>query len=89
MLSLRAPLARATTTLDKSLFSKTLNLAAATVNENRNIARYRKQLQKGRELLDWDRLDTVRPDPVDASKKCLLLKPGTKADGERFVLADL
>ncbi|ROT39739.1 Met-10+ like-protein [Sodiomyces alkalinus F11] len=80
MLTLRAPLARASTTLDKSLFSKTLNLAAATVHENRNIARYRKQLEKGKELLNWDRLDAIRPDPVAPGKKCLLLNPGTKVD---------
>ncbi|KAH6689154.1 Met-10+ like-protein [Plectosphaerella plurivora] len=80
MLSLRAPLARGMTTLDRSLFHKTLNVAAATVHDPRNIAKYRKQLLKGNELLGWDRLDSCRPDPVETGKKCLLLKPEVKAD---------
>ncbi|EGY21652.1 tRNA (guanine-N(1)-)-methyltransferase [Verticillium dahliae VdLs.17] len=80
MLRLHAPLARAATTLDRSLFAKTLSLAAATVQDNRNIARLRKQLTKGRELLEWERLNACKPDPVEAGKKCLLLKEGVKAD---------
>ncbi|CRK25044.1 hypothetical protein BN1708_014117 [Verticillium longisporum] len=80
MLRLHAPLARAATTLDRSIFAKTLNLAAATVQDNRNIARLRKQLTKGRELLEWERLNACKPDPVEEGKKCLLLKEGVKAD---------
>ncbi|KAM0279309.1 hypothetical protein ACHAQH_004656 [Verticillium albo-atrum] len=80
MLRLHAPLARAATSLDRSLFAKTLNLAAATVQDNRNIARLRKQLNKGSELLDWERLNACKPDPVEEGKKCLLLREGVKAD---------
>ncbi|EEY19824.1 tRNA (guanine-N(1)-)-methyltransferase [Verticillium alfalfae VaMs.102] len=75
----RAPRSRCTT-LDRSLFAKTLSLAAATVQDNRNIARLRKQLTKGRELLEWERLNACKPDPVETGKKCLLLKEGVKAD---------
>ena len=81
MLSLRAPLARGITTLDRSLFTRTLNLAAATVHDPRNIAKYRKMLNKGNEMLGWERLESCRDDPVEKGKKCLLLKPTVKADG--------
>lgn len=80
MISLRAPLARAATILDRSLFSKKLELAAATVKDPRNISKYRKQLEKGNELLRLDRLDSCRTDPKSSNLKCLLLRPGVKAD---------
>lgn len=82
MLSFRAPLARGATALDRSFFSKTLKLAAATVHDNRNISKYRKQLAKSKDLLEVARLDTCRPDPVAEGKKCLLLRPEVKTDGE-------
>nr|XP_036585220.1 tRNA methyltransferase trm5 [Colletotrichum truncatum]KAF6795117.1 tRNA methyltransferase trm5 [Colletotrichum truncatum] len=80
MITFRAPLARAATSLDRSLFSKTVKLAAATVKDNRNISKYRKQLEKSKELLALDRLDSCRNDPVKAGLKCLLLRPGVKHD---------
>ncbi|EQB45743.1 tRNA (guanine(37)-N1)-methyltransferase [Colletotrichum gloeosporioides] len=80
MISFRVPLARAATSLDRSLFSKTVKLAAATVKDNRNISKYRKQLEKSKELLDLDRLDSCRSDPVNTGLKCLLLRPGVKHD---------
>ncbi|KAF0332686.1 met-10+ like-protein [Colletotrichum asianum] len=80
MISFRVPLANAATSLDRSLFSKTVKLAAATVKDNRNISKYRKQLEKSKELLDLDRLDSCRSDPVNTGLKCLLLRPGVKHD---------
>ncbi|KAJ0158055.1 tRNA (guanine(37)-N1)-methyltransferase [Colletotrichum tanaceti] len=80
MINLRAPLARAATILDRSLFSKKLELAAATVKDPRNISKYRKQLEKSKELLRLDRLDSCRNDPKAPGLKCLLLRPGIKAD---------
>ncbi|KAL3306755.1 tRNA (guanine(37)-N1)-methyltransferase [Colletotrichum asianum] len=80
MISFRVPLASAATSLDRSLFSKTVKLAAATVKDNRNISKYRKQLEKSKELLDLDRLDSCRSDPVNIGLKCLLLRPGVKHD---------
>ncbi|GJC83936.1 tRNA (guanine(37)-N1)-methyltransferase [Colletotrichum liriopes] len=80
MINLRAPLARAATILDRSLFSKKLELAAATVKDPRNISKYRKELEKSKELLRLDRLDSCRNDPKAPGLKCLLLRPGVKAD---------
>ncbi|WDK13893.1 Met-10+ like-protein [Colletotrichum graminicola] len=80
MINLRAPLARAATILDRSLFSKKLELAAATVKDPRNISKYRKQLEKSKELLTLDRLDSCRNDPKAPGLKCLLLRPDVKAD---------
>ncbi|KAI1847316.1 hypothetical protein JX266_006541 [Neoarthrinium moseri] len=69
-------------TLDRSLFSKTIPLAAATVSSNQNIARYRRELEKAKEILCVDRINAIaaHPDPVLASqgKKCLLLDPSAK-----------
>lgn len=84
MITFRAPLARAATTLDRSLFSKTVNLAAASVKDPRNISKYRKQLEKAKELLLLERLDSCRTDPNDSKLKCLLLRPGVKPDGVFF-----
>jgi tRNA (guanine37-N1)-methyltransferase len=86
MITFRAPLARAATTLDRSVFSKTLNLAAATVQDNKNIFRYRQALSKSAELLKLERIDPINPDPVAQGRKCLLLRPGVKADGETSLL---
>ncbi|TDZ74450.1 tRNA (guanine(37)-N1)-methyltransferase [Colletotrichum trifolii] len=80
MIAFRAPLARAATTLDRSLFSKKVQLAAATVKDNRNISKYRKQLEKAKELLSLERQDPCQPDPAQRGLKCLLLRPGVKHD---------
>ncbi|KAF6836818.1 tRNA methyltransferase trm5 [Colletotrichum plurivorum] len=80
MITFRAPLARAATSLDRSLFSKTVSLAAATVKDPRNISKYRQQLEKSKELLLLERLDSCRTAPNDAKLKCLLLRPGVKHD---------
>jgi tRNA (guanine37-N1)-methyltransferase len=82
----RPPIHRAATTvLDRSLFSKTVPIAAARVVENKNISRYRAELQKSKELLQVERITPIRsdPDPIVASKggKCLLLQPQVKHDG--------
>ncbi|PHH78775.1 hypothetical protein CDD82_2870 [Ophiocordyceps australis] len=80
----RAPAgARAAKVLDRSLFSRTLPTAAASVRDNRLISKYRKQLEKTKELLLVERLSpvVVDPDPVLASqgRKCLILKPNVMA----------
>jgi tRNA (guanine37-N1)-methyltransferase len=81
----RPPIVRsATAALDRSLFSKTIPLAAARVPNVKNISRFQVELNKSHELLTLDRLRPVRidPDPALASKggKCLLLKPEIKPD---------
>lgn len=82
----RAPAAaRAAKALDRSLFSNTLPTAAASIRDNRLISKYRKQLEKTREIFSLDRFDVCAADP-DATlaaqgKKCLVLKPHIKPDG--------
>ena len=79
----RPPIVRsATAALDRSLFSKTIPLAAARVPNPKNISRFQALLNKSRELLELDRQKPVQidPDSALASKggKCLLLKPEVK-----------
>ncbi|KAL5611524.1 hypothetical protein BROUX41_000883 [Berkeleyomyces rouxiae] len=84
MLPLRAPLVRAMTTLDKSLFSKTFNISAATIKDNKTISKYRKLMEKSNELLALDRLSAIaadpRPEVAQKGGKCLLLKPSVKPE---------
>lgn len=80
-MSFRAPLARGLTRLDRSLFSKTINLAAASTTDVRDLSRYRVQLQKRREILALPSVDVIRINPLNSSRKCLLLQPGIKAEG--------
>ncbi|KAK3496653.1 Met-10+ like-protein-domain-containing protein [Neurospora hispaniola] len=69
--------------LNRALFTKTVNLAAAAVNDNRLISKYRKELEHNKELLRQDRLSPIvnHPDKAlaDQGKKCLLLSPNVKA----------
>ena len=76
MLSLRAPLARGLTQLDRSLFHKTWRLAAASILDSKNIAKYRKQLSSENDILSFPRISSVREDPDQSGRKCLLLRPG-------------
>ncbi|KAI0164857.1 Met-10+ like-protein-domain-containing protein [Xylariaceae sp. FL1272] len=65
--------------LDRALFSKTVNLAAATIADNKKLAQWRKTLEKDSTLLRVERLSSIvpHPDHTLASKgsKCLLLDP--------------
>jgi tRNA (guanine37-N1)-methyltransferase len=79
-------MALAMKTLDRSLFSNSLKLAAATVNDNRNISKYRSLLNMSHEM--WPgaaRAHPIRPHPDAAlaaqGKKCILLRSGVKVDG--------
>ncbi len=83
----RAPAAaRAAKTLDRALFSRTLPTAAASVRDNRLLSKYRKQLEKSRELLMLDRFDSIAADPdrelASQGRKCLILKPDVKPSRE-------
>jgi tRNA (guanine37-N1)-methyltransferase len=81
----RPPLVRASTTLNRALFAKTVDVAAARVGNPQNIGRYRKALEAGREILQLERISPVISDPDESlasqGRKCLLLKPGIKAEG--------
>jgi len=82
----RPPIIRsASAILDRSLFSKTIPVAAARIFNPKNISRIRSQLEKNRELLKLERITNVQsdPDPTFAARggKCLLLKPEIKPGG--------
>ena len=76
------PAARAAKTLDRALFARALPTTAACVRENKLISKYRKQLEKTKEMLLLDKFDPIAsdPEPMFASqgKKCLVLKPEVK-----------
>ena len=82
----RPPIVRsAGAALDRSLFTKKFPLAAARVLDNKNISKYRGQLEKAKDILKLERLGSVRSDPDEslASKggRCLLLKPEVQRGG--------
>ncbi|KAH9909392.1 Met-10+ like-protein-domain-containing protein [Xylariomycetidae sp. FL2044] len=70
--------------LDRSLFSKTVNIAAAAVAENKTISRWRQELQKEKRLLHLDRIASVVPHPdqqlAAQGTRCLLLDPQVKPE---------
>ncbi|KAH7035356.1 Met-10+ like-protein-domain-containing protein [Microdochium trichocladiopsis] len=85
MLAFRPPVVRsAAGVLDRALFSKTVRLAAAAVEDKTKIAKWRRTLEKANEMLVVDRLQAIRPhpDPAMAAKgsKCLLLDTAIKHD---------
>lgn len=71
--------------LDRSLFSKLINLSAAAIADKKNISVWKQKLQKDCTLLVQDRIPGVVPHPDEdlAAKgtKCLLLDPKIKAGG--------
>ena len=84
----RAPAVRGIKVLDRSLFSKKLPTTAAMVKDNRNIAKYRKELQKSRDLLLLPHLNGIiaHPDPAIAQKgtKCIILSPEVNTSSKLF-----
>ena len=86
MSPLRPPIVRsATGVLDRALFSKTVPIAAARIFSNKNITKVRKQLEESKDVLELERIKTVRSDPESAlaskGSKCLLLNPKIKPEG--------
>ncbi|KAK3330216.1 putative undecaprenyl pyrophosphate protein [Apodospora peruviana] len=72
--------------LNRALFTKKVDLAAATVQDPRLISKYRKVLADSKALLRQDRISPVVTVPEDKAKgllergrKCLLLAPGVDA----------
>ncbi|KAI0417520.1 Met-10+ like-protein-domain-containing protein [Xylaria grammica] len=65
--------------LDRALFAKTINLAAAAIADKRSIAQWRQRLQKEKTLLLAERLSSVVPHPdqtlASQGARCLLLDP--------------
>ena len=81
----RPPLVKASTTLNRALFAKTIGLAAARVSNPQNIGRYRKIFETSKDILDVPRVSSVAADPDETlaaqGKRCLLMRPGIKAEG--------
>lgn len=75
-----------TAALNRALFTKTVNLAAAAVHDARLIAQYRQTLRSANEILQVGRISNVCPHPDQAlaaqGRKCLLLNPSVKAAGQ-------
>ncbi|KAH8844880.1 hypothetical protein MCOR07_002444 [Pyricularia oryzae] len=73
----------AAATLNKALFTKKFNLAAASVREATKIASYRKALEKSGDALHVERVSVVQNDPgqnpATKGRKCILLRPGIEA----------
>lgn len=81
----RPPLVQASTVLNRALFSKTVDLAAARVKDAANIAKYRRLLETGKEILRVERVSAVVEDPDETlrkqGRKCILLRPSTEPEG--------
>lgn len=82
----RAPAAaRAAKTLDRALFSRTMPTIAASVRDNKLIAKYRKQLDKTNEVFTINKFDPIAADPDEelarVGRKCLILRPDLKTSG--------
>ncbi|KAI0911800.1 Met-10+ like-protein-domain-containing protein [Ustulina deusta] len=76
---IRPPAVRHTVgVLDRTLFAKTVNLAAAAVVDKKKIAQWRQSLQKEKTLLSAERLASVVPHP----------DPTLASQGARFLLLD-
>lgn len=65
--------------LDRTLFGKTVDIKAARVSENRDIAKFRTLLQKSKDIIPHTRFLPIRADPdqrlAEQGKKCILLRP--------------
>lgn len=92
---LRPPVVRSgAAALNKALFSRKVDLAAATIQDPRLISKYRKALSESRELLRQERISPVVSHPEDvkqggpaaggaaSGRKCLLLTPTVNAQGQ-------
>lgn len=75
--------------LNRALFLKKVTIAAAAVNDNRNISKWRKGLSAARKLIYAERISPIASHPDKAlaaqGRKCLLLDVGVKAEGEGAV----
>jgi hypothetical protein len=77
----------ASAVLDRSLFTKTLRLAAASVVDKRQIVKCRTLLEKSKDLLRVERVQSVQDvhGPGNTLLKGLLLRPDIKAEGNLLV----
>ncbi|KAK0729373.1 Met-10+ like-protein-domain-containing protein [Apiosordaria backusii] len=70
--------------LNRALFTKKIDLAAAAIQNPKVISHYRKSLQASKELLQVERISPIIPHPNKElgaqGRKCILLDPGVKAE---------
>lgn len=80
----RPPVNRAMRVLDRSFFKKHIPLSAARVYDPRTISKIRTQLEKSKDILDQRMILPIRlePHPEVAGRKCILLRPEIRHDGE-------
>lgn len=78
------PLNRSMRVLDRSLFQKTLPIAAATVFDDRNLSKVRDTIRKSGNLLVGIPVSSIQPDELVPGRKCILLMPGIEANGQIF-----
>jgi tRNA (guanine37-N1)-methyltransferase len=80
----RPPIVRwAGAALDRSLFSKTIPIAAARILNIKNIARYRNEFVQTKEILQLERLLPIRPDIEIPTTKVILLNPEVKPEDQK------
>ncbi|KAK4659660.1 tRNA(m(1)G37)methyltransferase [Podospora pseudocomata] len=83
---LRPPVVRlgAGAALNRALFTKKVDLAAAAIQSPKVIAHYRKALQTSQEMLKVDRISPIVSHPDKElgaqGRKCILLNPSVKAE---------
>lgn len=75
------PVKRDMHVLDRSFFEKTIPLSAATVFDNRDLQRVRKELSRSGDILSIDAIKITRDDETVPGKKCMLLNPAVVAEG--------
>ena len=75
----RPPVNHAMKVLDRAYFHRDIPLAAARVLENKQIARFRRELHH--DILNLERVSIIKNDPIKQGFKSLLLRPEIKSDG--------
>lgn len=83
----RPPIIRNASVLNRALFSKRYDIAAARVYDIKKVSEYRKSLEKSGDLLRQERVSSIVDDPTKddqaaKGRKCLLLRPGISATGK-------
>ena len=79
------PINRAMRQLDKSFFTKTVNVSAATVFDPKDISPLRKTLESTGEKLSLAPIKSIVPSPEIPGAKCVLLNPDVSAtDREKW-----
>ena len=69
--------------LDRSLFTKDIQLSAARVPDTKRLSRVRNALHKTNDILTLRLVSPIKLDPADTQQKlkCILLNPAIKHDG--------